>query len=392
MARLRGILSGCLSRLTALFLGLVLAFALGEAAVRLLVPGYAPIAFDVYYKDARGELRLKPHERRQHASPEWNVRIETDSLGFRDVDRPPRPGQPVVIVLGDSMAFGWGVEMREAFPSRLEAALAAEGVRVLNAAIPGTGTTDQLRLLRELLETMRVDVLVLTFFVGNDFDDVASGGTAQYEVVDGLLVFKGQERGPGRRLSALLKRKSHLAQLVAERWWRLEAARAARLPVEQREHPGLERRDAFLRRYVQVHLREPFPPRLERGVAETLAALEEMERLCAGQGARLILAVIPRSIQVYDADRMRYEQAFGVREEDWDLDRPQRILAEWAARNDTVELVDLLPALRDAAAGSPRLYFFPDSHLAAAGHAVVAAELARRTAARPLRAAAPRPE
>lgn len=282
------------------------------------------------------------------------------------------------------MAFGWGVEFLEAFPSRLEAALAAEDVRVIKAAIPGTGTTDQLTLLRELLERTRAEVIVLAFFVGNDFDDVASGGAAQYDVVDGLLAFKGQERGAGRRLSALIKRKSHLAQLLAERWWRLLMRRGEGVPVEDRGHPGLARRDEFLRRYLQVHLLEPLPPRLERGVAETLAALQEMQRISAGQGARFVLAVIPRSIQVYDVDRRRYEQAFGVQAEGWDLDRPQRILAEWASRSDGVELVDLLPALRRAAAGSPRLYFFPDSHLAAAGHAVVATELARRIEARPL--------
>jgi hypothetical protein len=198
--------------------------------------------------------------------------------------------------------------------------------------------------------------------------------------VDGLLVFKGQERGAWRRLSALFKRKSHLAQLVAERLWLLEMRRSEGVPVEQRAHPGLARRDAFLRRYVQVHLREPLPPRLERGIADTLSALDEVQRLAAAHRARFILAVIPRSIQVYDADRRRYEEAFGLRSGDWDMDRPQRILRDWASQQKDVVLVDLLPALRSAAGAGPRLYFFPDSHLAAPGHAVVAAELARHPA------------
>ena len=388
MPRLRAFVSGSVSRLAALGLGLLLALTLGEGAARLLFPSYSPIAFDLYYKNERGDLRLRPHARRQHASPEWNVRIDTNAAGFRDADTAPRPGQPVVIVLGDSMAFGWGVEFLAAFPSRLEAALAAEDVRVIKAAIPGTGTTDQLELLKELLRRTRADVVVLAFFVGNDFDDVASGGAAQYDVVDGLLAFKGQARGVGGRLGALLKRKSYLAQILAERWWRLHMRRAELVPVAQREHPGLAQRDEFLRRYIQVHLREPLPQRLERGVADTLSALREIQGISAEGGARFVLAVIPRSIQVHDGDRRRYEEAFGLPPEAWDLDRPQRILRDWASGSEGVELVDLLPALRRAAAGSERLYFFPDSHLAAAGHAVVAAELARQIEARPLR---PRP-
>jgi hypothetical protein len=371
--------------LAALCLGLLFALGIGELASRVLVPTYAPIAFDVYRKDARGQLRLQPLARRQHASPEWSVRIETNAAGFRDTEAPPRPGQPVVIVLGDSMAFGWGVEAAAAFPARLEVTLRPEDARVLNAAIPGTGPTDQLALLPELLERTRADVVVLAFFVGNDFDDVASGGAAQYDIVDGLLVLRGQPHGAVRRLSAWLKRKSRLAQLVAERLWLLEMRRNEDVPVERREHPALGRQDAFLRRFVQIHGREPLPPRLENGVAETLAALESMRQLANSRGARFVLAAIPRSIQVYDADRRRYEQAFGVRPEDWDMDRPQRILREWATGRDGVELVDLLPVFRNAAPSSPRFYFFPDSHMTTAGHAVTAADLARQLRSRQLR-------
>ncbi len=385
MARADGRWAEWSRRSAALCLGLLFALAIGELASRVLVPTYAPIAFDVYRKDARGQLRLQPLARRQHASPEWNVHIETNAAGFRDTDSPPRPGQPVAIVLGDSMAFGWGVEAAAAFPARLEQTLRPEGARVLNAAIPGTGPTDQLALLPELLERTRADVVVLAFFVGNDFDDVASGGAAQYDVVDGLLLLRGQPQGAVRRLSAWLKRKSRLAQLVAERLWLLEMRRNENVPVERREHPGLGRQDVFLRRFVQIHRREPLPPRLEKGVAETLAALESMRQLASSHGARFVLAAVPRSIQVYDADRRRYEQAFALRPEDWDMDRPQRILREWATGRDGVELVDLLPVFRDAAPSSARFYFFPDSHMTTEGHALTAAALAGQLRSRQLR-------
>jgi len=367
-------LEGCPGRLLALAAGLVVAAAAGELLARIAIPPRAPSAFDVYLKDASGRLRLQPGVRRQHAHPEWDVSIETNPSGFRDRAGEAGPNEPRVVVVGDSIAFGWGVEYAEAFPTLLEAALPDR--RVVKAGIPATGPSDQLALLRELVPGGVLDAVVVTFFVGNDFADQAAGGVDQYDVWDGTLVHAGGAHTRPRGLSLWVKRHSRLAQLVAERWWELRRRLRARVPVERRDHPGLDQRDAFLERYIQVHLRAPLPEDLERGVVETRRVLDAMRELAAEREARFVLLVVPRSIQVYDVDRRRYEQAFGLSPEDWDLDRPQRLLAEWAAGRPDVVLVDALPALRKAAAHSPRLYYFPDSHLTAAGHAVLARELA----------------
>ena len=54
---------------------------------------------------------------------------------------PPGQGQerPVIVVLGDSLTAGFGLEEAASFPRQLEAALAAEGVlaRVINAGVSG---------------------------------------------------------------------------------------------------------------------------------------------------------------------------------------------------------------------------------------------------------------
>jgi lysophospholipase L1-like esterase len=373
-------------RLAALLLGSAMALALGEIALRTVVRTYAPISLDFFQRDGAGPLRLRPHVRRRHASPEWSVLVETNGRGRRDRDAPPRPRQPVVLGLGDSMSFGWGVEQGEAFPSLLEDTLGGpEQVRVVNASVPGTGTTDQRDLLRELIAEVPAEVVFVSFFVGNDFHDVAAGGAAQYDVVDGALVAKDTPRGGSQRVQAWVKRNSYLAQVAAQQLWRFQQHRAEAVPAERRAHPGLAGRDRKLREYLELHLREDLPPRLAEGVQATADALSEMQDMSRRRGARFVLAVIPRSFQVYDQDRRRWQAAYALRDEDWDMDRPQRILAAWAEAHGA-ELVDLLPAFREAAARpGPRLYFFPDSHLNPAGHAVAARELARHFRAHPVR-------
>ncbi len=360
---------------------IVVALAIGELALRTIVRSYAPLSFDLYYPNDRGELRLRGHQRRQSATPEWNVRIETNRDGFRDVDRPPRPGEPVIVGLGDSFAFGWGVDYRDMFLTRLEGALGgASAVRVIKAGVPGTGTTDQLALLHDLKTTLRPDVVLLAFFVGNDFNDVAEGGTSQFRIVDGLLLRRTEAVEERWRFAALrgwLKRHSYLAQLAAQQLWLYEKQRIDRVPVDARVHEALDSRDYWLGQFLQVHLRAPFAPKLQAGVDRTLEALTTMQQLARADGARFVLLVIPRSIQVYDADRRRYQQAFRLQSEDWDMDRPQRILRRWADEHNA-ELLDCLPELRlDARRDAKRLYYFPDSHMTAEGHARVADALVR---------------
>ena len=178
--------------------GLILAMCLlttaaAEVIVRLF-PGSVPrTELDIYRKDAEGNLSLRPSIERRHRTRHWDVAIRTDERGLRvsadslEEGRAERPAAQVaganpdrtvsVLTLGDSFAFGWGVAFEEAFPSLIEQRLRRTGSgRVLNAAVPGTGPSDQLRLLRKLFPPEKPAVVLMALFVGNDFTDVGRGG------------------------------------------------------------------------------------------------------------------------------------------------------------------------------------------------------------------------
>jgi lysophospholipase L1-like esterase len=115
-------------------------------------------------------------------------RIRINSSGFRDdefPDTPPR-GARRIVILGDSVAWGLGVSMEDAFPQVLQRLLAERAPRdepsplVYNLAVDGYSTEQELR----LLETEAMDLgpeVVLICYVLND-PDTADGGLARHFV------------------------------------------------------------------------------------------------------------------------------------------------------------------------------------------------------------------
>ena len=113
-------------------------------------------------------FRLRPSLETTYTS--WKrgdvSRIHTNGLGLRGPEQPveKRPGVRRVIMTGDSITFGIGVNDDEAFPQRLGALLRAQGrgdVDVWNAGVPGYAMADHLGLLRKRLLALAPDLIVL---------------------------------------------------------------------------------------------------------------------------------------------------------------------------------------------------------------------------------------
>lgn len=88
---------------------------------------------------------------------EFRTTYHINSLGLRD-DEASLHGATVV-VLGDSLAMGWGVEQDEAFPAVFER---LTGRRTLNAGMSSFGTVRELRML-ERIDRSRLEHLVIQY-------------------------------------------------------------------------------------------------------------------------------------------------------------------------------------------------------------------------------------
>jgi len=361
-------------------LSCAVALAAAEFVLRHWLHAVPQLELDLYSRDPQGNLRLRPNITRRHVTRLWDVEIRINAEGWRD-RAAAGPGQMTLLGLGDSMAFGWGVELEESFLFLLEERLRREEpVRLVKAAVPGAGPGDQVRLLQTIWAEYDPRAVLLCFFVGNDFVDVQMGGSAQFDVENGLLVRRALGDEPvswSSRARSGLIRSSHLLQLV-----RAVQLNWSRNDSSSPQGTGEPRHwDDWLREFAQIHLTN-YPERTRQAVAETFKFLDEMEAYCRQRAVPLVLVVIPRSYQVYPEERRELIEALDISEADLDLDRPQRLLAEWASRRG-VAAVDLLPAFRLHQQENPgvNLYHYPDAHWNAAGHRLAAEAIAGDAAA-----------
>jgi lysophospholipase L1-like esterase len=89
------------------------------------------------------------------ANREFSNVFAINTLGVRD-DEAARH-QPQIVVLGDSIAMGWGVESADAFPSVVGR---LTGRRTLNAGVSSYGTVRELRMLERIDRRSVTDVVL----------------------------------------------------------------------------------------------------------------------------------------------------------------------------------------------------------------------------------------
>ena len=394
-------------------LGLVLAAGLGETGLRLYVwlqtPPQQPTATETPQK-------LMRKERRTGWLPEEGVRIErTDPYGNPFTIRinstaqrgetvpPRRPGERRILFLGDSYTMASQIREEETFVARTGHLLAEQIPAVaINGGVNGYGTYQEMAYYRHYGRPLEADLVVLAFFVGNDFRDnmvmTRQGRGLNPVYVNQPQRFIRQEElllrsDNGRPLKdpisgevmpkpalgwiAALERHALLGRLLGARLAKLRGRLTGNMDLIDLDH----RYYFYEIGFYQGRADGLFSTSREL----TLECLHLLRQRVHWDGAELAVVLLPSPNQVAPALWRQTLDELRIDEEDLgplDFDYPNRIIRDFCTDAD-VPYLDLTATFAEA--DDPTDLFltvFGDGHLSPAGHELVAAELARFLPAR----------
>jgi hypothetical protein len=315
---------------------------------------------------------------------EFTVPVQINTQGRRDLERPiEKPaGSERILLLGDSFVEAMQVPIESTFARKLEAALTQPNapVEVLSMGVSGYGTASQYLWYREHGSAFKPDVVLLSFYPGNDVRNnsptleaslppqydaagklqrVGNGGKGASDGTRGLL---GRSEAYRYFRKFLLTRQPQVAERLAD-WGLLN--RAALRPVPLVDGVPLD---------YWIYAADP-PPQWREAWRHTEYLLDALRQAVEADGAKLIVMVVTAREQIYPADWEQLLQTYpAMQKVAWDVNGPERHVLDWCARTG-VACIQLSPTFltqRD----QERLHFHFDGHWTAAGHALAAQTVA----------------
>lgn len=291
-----------------LVLWVVVVLAGLEGAVRVFRP-QATLAATVNTWDPDVGTRQIPGARGFICCPEYSTDLVINSKGLRDREFPyEKPkGTRRILSLGDSFAAGYGVQADETYAKVLERGLAERRVggatwEVLNAAVGSTGTAHHLAYYLNDGRRYEPDIVLVGFFVSNDFWDNVSCGL--YTLEGGSLVKRQAPCTWQRKVQRVSSRIPAYNSLFS---------RSHLLNLIKGEVAARHRRDL-------AELAERSAPSSGRGDSHAITwhLLRELRGACAADGAQFVVVVIPAPIgspaehRGLEAELVRFLEAEGI--------------------------------------------------------------------------------
>ena len=341
-------------------LSLVLALVAAEGLLRAF-PTLLPLELQIALEDSPETRGVShPYIGNLHTpgsvtvrTGEFEISYPTDAHGFNNAG--PWPARADIVAVGDSLTFGYGVAPDEAWPALIAREL--PDTTVINLGLIGAGPQQHLRIYETFGVPLEPSILLIGFFLANDFWDaerfdtwLKSGGGGNY------MVWRDFGGDTGDRIGSPAEalRGTYLynwARFVRQSFRNWRAAEPKDLQLADGGHVKL-RPDQLAEMTGYI---EPGNPIFELA----LDALERIDAIAASHGTQVIVVLQPGKEETY-LPLLDGTPA--------DPGAPLRAALE--ARG--IEYLDLLPAFREHAAAGTKLFFEVDGHPNAEGYRLTA--------------------
>ncbi|MDD3876172.1 MAG: hypothetical protein PHT69_06095 [Bacteroidales bacterium] len=295
--------------------------------------------------------------------------IKINSKGLRDTERPyEKNGKFRILGLGDSFPFGHGVELEESYLSIFEKLLnerVSPEIEIIKAGIPGTGPQKFLEVLTEEGMKYDPDMVILSFFVGNDIDDIelkpqhnvdTTSAENNEQPVSEIKENQSVENKSTTHYKDFLRRHVHLYSFIVDR--------LKSIPVIQTflQKNGIA--SGLIGSYVIDILKKDYTHDYELKWAETFRVLDSVRT----KVENIVILIVPTREQVDDERREKALKQLGYLPENIDIYKPNKILKQYCLENQII-CIDMLETFRNTYIQTKKtLYFEIDPHFNTDGH------------------------
>jgi hypothetical protein len=287
----------------------------------------------------------------------FGVRVHTDEMGFRtNPRRQPKSNRPELVVLGDSVGFGVGVEFDDVSSTLVEQA--NPGVTVVNTSVIGYGIQDYENVANAFVfDAERATAAIVVLLCLNDAwitsaerinESVTSATRPSTEILTTTLL-KATVRGAAP----------------------VDASTVAGL----KQNPFVSRINELLRGYSSLYVlaRGALTDPRDRYWRMLAAAYERLDDVALAQ----ILEPLARLASRAEQEQVDFHvviQPFARQMLPDTHAAPQKRIAAYL-RDQSISFVDLLPEFRQAETPGGLFLPYDPMHLSPRGHAIVAAAI-----------------
>lgn len=278
------------------FVILLITLLMGEIAFRVYnhyFPSY------VFYSESYNRFRGKPF------ADDWDFKL--NSQGYKDNEFQEKKEDVYRILgIGDSFSFGV-VPYKNNYLTLLDSQLDEENsnIELLNLGIPSIGPKDYLSLLINEGLALKPDMVLLSFFVGNDFDESRRRKLYEYSYVASLFHYIAniQTKYEGTIIHGKAQYCDECPSFNNEQYLNIE----------------------FNRSFIYLEDNKRF----SKYFNDAIHYLKQIKRICEAHSIKLVVVIIPDELQINQDLLKNVKEIYypDVPSDIWNITLPNKMLS-----------------------------------------------------------------